>query len=143
MINKSKNANLQLTINKKAYERLLNIQADINNKNGFELSKSQVIEYLINKYQLNGLTETNANRENAERDREIYMRKIRALPSKKQEANAKMRGIRHGYPYGIIRLRFPSQSPPKGRPAQHRSYRAPGGDGTLPQPPGSGLQEWP
>lgn len=79
MINKSKNANLQLTINKKAYERLLNIQADINNKNGFELSKSQVIEYLISKYQLNGLTETNANRENAERDREIYMRKIRAL----------------------------------------------------------------
>ena len=79
MINKSKNANLQLTINKKAYERLLNIQADINNKNGFELSKSQVIEYLINKYQLNGLTETNANRENAERDREIYMKKIRAL----------------------------------------------------------------
>lgn len=79
MINKSKNINLQLTINKKTYERLLKIQADINEKNGFEISKSQLIEYLINKYELKGLTETNSNRENAERDREEYMIKIKAL----------------------------------------------------------------
>ena len=79
MINKNKNVNLQLTINKKTYERFLKIKADINEKNGFELTKSQIIEYLINKYQLNGLTETNNNRENAERDREQYMKKIRAL----------------------------------------------------------------
>ena len=79
MINKSKNVNLQLTINKKTYDRLLKIQADINDKNGFELTKSQLIEYLINKYQLNGLTETNANRLNAERDREEYMKKLIAL----------------------------------------------------------------
>ena len=79
MINKSKNINLQLTINKKAYKRLLKIQADINEKNGFEISKSQLIEYLINKYELKGLTETNNNRENAERDREEYMIKIKAL----------------------------------------------------------------
>ena len=79
MINKKKHVNLQLTINKRPYDRLLKIQADINDKNGFELTKSQLIEYLINKYQLNGLTETNANRLNAERDREEYMKKLIAL----------------------------------------------------------------
>lgn len=79
MINKSKNVNLQLTITKKAYERLLKIQSDLNDKIGLELSKSQLIEYLIGKYQINGLTDTNLNRENAERDREIYMKKILAL----------------------------------------------------------------
>lgn len=79
MINKKKNVNLQLTINKKAFERFINIQTDISEKTGLDLSKSQVIEYLINNYKLNGLTETNNNRENAERDREEYMKKIIAL----------------------------------------------------------------
>lgn len=79
MINKSKNTNLQITISKKAHNRFLELQKDINEKLGFELTKSQVIEYLIMKYEIKGLNETNKNRENAERDREIYMKKFLAL----------------------------------------------------------------
>lgn len=79
MINKSKNTNLQLTISKDAYKRFLELQSEINNLLGFELSKSQLIEYMIINYNKKSLTETNLNRENAERDRDIYMKKIRAL----------------------------------------------------------------
>lgn len=56
MINKSKNVNLQLTISKDAYKQLLKIKEDIKSKTAFNLSKSQLIEFLINKY--NGETPT-------------------------------------------------------------------------------------
>ena len=52
MINKTRNVNLQLTISKSANEKLLKIQNDLSAILSLNLSKSQTIEYLINKYQI-------------------------------------------------------------------------------------------
>lgn len=79
MINKKLNNNLQITISKKAYNRFLELKEEIKNKLGFELTKSQIIEYLIFNYNKTSLTETNLNREHAERDREEYKNKLLAL----------------------------------------------------------------
>lgn len=50
MINKKRNVNLQLTISKESNNKLLNIQTELLNDFGLNLTKSQTIEYLINKY---------------------------------------------------------------------------------------------
>lgn len=51
MINKTKNNNLQVTIKKESLNKLIEIQKELTAIFNIELSKSQVIEYLINKYE--------------------------------------------------------------------------------------------
>lgn len=51
-INKDKNINLQLTISKADYERLLKIIEHLNNELFFDINKSQAISYLIKSYNL-------------------------------------------------------------------------------------------
>ena len=80
MINKDKNVNLQLTINKKTYNKLLQIQAEINELVGIELSKSQVIDYIINKYETKQAMANNSKMvKRYENERESYKQKVIAL----------------------------------------------------------------
>ena len=50
-INKDLNVNLQLTIKKDVYQRLLEIKNELTNLFKIDLSKSDVITYLVNNYQ--------------------------------------------------------------------------------------------
>ena len=50
MINKSKNVNLQLTISKTDYNRLLQIKDELKGLLTIDLNKSQVIAFLIRNY---------------------------------------------------------------------------------------------
>lgn len=77
MINKSKNVNLQLTISKSTYEKLLNIQIDLNELLNFELSKSQTIEYLIKQYENKTPNKTKDKAKQSEK--ELYKARIIAL----------------------------------------------------------------
>lgn len=77
MINKSKNVNLQLTISKNSYEKLLNIQSDLNELLNFELSKSQTIEYLIKQYETKAPIKADAKAKQSEK--ELYKSRIIAL----------------------------------------------------------------
>lgn len=77
MINKSKNVNLQLTISKSTYEKLLNIQIDLNELLNFELSKSQTIEYLIKQYE--NKTPIKAKDKIKQSEKELYKARIIAL----------------------------------------------------------------
>ena len=50
MINKSKNMNLQITLSKADYERLLTIQNELSIQLSIDLNKSQVIGLLLRNY---------------------------------------------------------------------------------------------
>lgn len=82
MINKEKNVNLQLTISKNANDKLAEIQSDLVKIYGLRLSKSQAVEYLINKYELETLKNRYAdimNGENKSQAKQETSAKINAL----------------------------------------------------------------
>lgn len=80
MINKDLNNNLQLTIKKTSFEKLISIQAELSALFGIELSKSQVIEHLISKYEIK--KDNQAQAENKKQETKSASAQILALKNK-------------------------------------------------------------
>lgn len=80
MINKTKNINLQITINKNDYDLLMSINDGLNQSLGMELTKSQTIAYLIKQYRYNGLNQSQEHRvEESKAKREEDIIKFRTM----------------------------------------------------------------
>ena len=93
MINKYKNVNLQLTISIKNYEKLLKIQEQMNDLLNFNLTKSQIVEYLIRTFELHkpkGNTKTDSQKT---RERELISAQVKALKDKLNVSYPKLEQI--------------------------------------------------